>query len=86
MEYTGVENRPAADVPRLIVSGTDGCLRVRSTGGLISNLLVYNLSGALLHNDLRASDSYTIPLPGSRIYIMKALVNSRFLEEKVLVK
>jgi hypothetical protein len=70
----------------LRVSGHDGCVRVHATTGIIRHLQIYSISGALLHNDLRAAESYTIPLPNMQTYVVRALVGDRYLTEKVFVK
>ena len=74
------------ETPGLLVSGHDGCVRVHATTGTIRHLQIYSISGALLHNDLRASEEYTIPLPSLQTYVVRALVGDRYLTEKVFVK
>jgi hypothetical protein len=88
MDYTGIgtDNRMVADAPALLVSGNDGYIHARPASGLIHHLLVYNLMGKLIYNDPTTSSEVKIPVERSQMYIVKALIGSRYVVEKVVVR
>lgn len=82
-EKTGMEEIGSSG---LLVSAGDGILEVRSTGGLIENIEIFNVIGSLVYRSHSASDYYRIPLGEWQIYIVKAQIGRNMEVKKVYVK
>jgi len=82
-EKTGMEEIGSSG---LLVSAGDGILEVRSTGGLIENIEIFNVIGSLVYRSHNASDYYRIPLGEWQIYIVKAQIGRNMEVKKVYVK
>jgi hypothetical protein len=84
--YTGngivTGNEPLAT---LNAYAQDGYLYVRSREGEIAHLQIYTVLGGLVYDDRTPSHQYRIKLSPS-IYIIKAFINNKYTNEKVIVK
>ncbi|MDR1675401.1 MAG: hypothetical protein LBR86_02885, partial [Tannerella sp.] len=86
MQYTGVWNEPVEVRPEaLTATSLNGEIHVRSTGGLIRELQVYNLAGALIYATAAAATEYRIPAERGQVYIVKAKINGTAETKKVMV-
>jgi hypothetical protein len=86
--YSGdgiVTGNEALASPTLQVTSQDGYLYVRSNGGEITHLQVYNLLGNLVYETRAAAHQYKVKLNPS-IYIIKSFINNYYKTEKVIVK
>jgi hypothetical protein len=86
MQYTGVWNEAVeVQAETLTVTSLKGEIHVRSTGGMIRELQVYNLAGALVYATTEAATEYRIPAEGGQVYIVRANIDERTETRKVRV-
>jgi hypothetical protein len=85
MEADPTDSEPV-ESSSLLVNSVKGVINVRTTSGFISSLQIYNVSGALIYSDNTLSTEYRIPVPGQKVYIVRALIGGAVNTAKVIVE
>ncbi|MDR1454092.1 MAG: T9SS type A sorting domain-containing protein [Tannerella sp.] len=87
MEYTGHGLAGAAGIarPKILFSGGDGHIRVRSLSGQLWRIEVYNMLGMPVCADGAPSTEYVVPAPPG-VYLVKVQTDGGIITEKVSVK
>jgi hypothetical protein len=83
MEYTGVGSRSPASASKLTAVALNGELHIRSTGGTIRELQIYNVAGALLYRTDTEALLYRVPVERGAVYIVKAKIGETTETAKV---
>ena len=86
MRGNGSVGNETVDTKDWVVSAKDGnSITVESLTGVISQLQVYTLQGALYHTTDNQATRYTIPVKRDQMYVVKAVIGGKVKSEIVIV-